>query len=120
MKIEVFGQPGTKVRLDGQEYELIRSGVWQATSNQFAVWRSTCAEPGCAEPIECFTAFGSLMLTRRCPAHAKPGAPISPGSAGAESLSVRTMNVGSRATTPKARHVECFDLSLRSVDEEPV
>jgi hypothetical protein len=79
MKVEVFGKPGTKVRLDGQEYELVRVGFYQNGSGdvrEVAYWRSICAEPGCRQEFEAFEAIGSLELSRRCPEHRKPGIPV--------------------------------------------
>lgn len=81
MKIEVFPGPGTMIRLDGQKYELIRVGFYQngeGEVREVAYWRSSCAEPGCREPIEVFAPLGSLMLSRRCAAHAKPGVWVTP------------------------------------------
>jgi hypothetical protein len=72
-RIEVFGPVGTKVRIDGQEYELVRTEphLWKTGATMSAIWTSHCAD--CGAPIVATTPLGSLGLRRRCEQHFAPG-----------------------------------------------
>jgi hypothetical protein len=74
IQVEVFGSPGTIVRLDGQSYCLdrIEPYVTQAgVEINLVIWQSQCADCGCE--FEASTRPGSISFTRRCQEHAKRG-----------------------------------------------
>jgi hypothetical protein len=74
--IEVFGQPGTMVRIDGQMYELhsiVSYVTASGAADKVAYWSAICAEPECFEPIATAELVGKLPRRRHCDAHSHAG-----------------------------------------------
>lgn len=73
--IQVYGEIGTRVMLDEQEYVLIRVVAYLSQTAEplveFAVWRTHCLE--CGREFEVSAVTGRIDFSRRCAEHHKPG-----------------------------------------------
>lgn len=73
--IQVYGEIGTRVMLDEQEYVLIRVETYLSQTAEpfveFAVWRTHCLE--CGREFEVSAVTGRIDFNRRCEEHHKPG-----------------------------------------------
>ena len=72
--IQVYGEIGTRVMLDEQEYVLIRVETYLSQTAEhlveFAVWRTHCLE--CGREFEVSAVTGRIDFNRRCEEHHRP------------------------------------------------
>jgi len=67
---------GTAVYLDDQRFELLRLTDVQRRDLPmvtFALWLTTCPEPGCGVTFRVASRLGGKLPSRRCREHRKPG-----------------------------------------------